>query len=132
MSTSRYGKRLRKCSGRWRRGFRKQQPDASRRGALRRHFELASDVAPLLCQAAKAVGIALDLVDMQISLLVQRPEQFAHAREHCREIGRLLILRVGAFADMDIDPVTGELLLGKRSAAGEPVAAPRFSWRRGE
>ena len=66
-------------------GARRRLPEAttaeaSRRRALRRHLELAGDVAPLLGQAAEAVGIALDLVDMQIGLIVQRPEQFAHAR----------------------------------------------------
>ena len=52
---------------------------------------------------------------------MQRPEQFGHALEHGGEIGGLLVLGVGAFADVDVDPVAGELLLGERFAAGEPV-----------
>ncbi len=58
---------------------------------------------------------------MQIGFLVQGPEQFAHARKYRGEIGRLLVLGIGALADMDIDPVAGELLLGERFAPGEPV-----------
>src|SRR3954447_22708349 len=93
----------------------------SRRLSLRRDLELAGDVAALLRQAAKAVGIALDLVDMRVALLMQRPEQLAHALEDGGEIGRLLVLGVGALADMDVEPETGEALFGQRLAAGEPV-----------
>ena len=95
--------------------------DRLRRRALRRDLELAGDVAALLGQAAKAVGIALDLVDMRVALLVQRPEQFAHALEDRGEIGGLLVLGVGALADMDVEPEAGEALFGQRFAAGEPV-----------
>jgi hypothetical protein len=52
---------------------------------------------------------------------VQRPEQFAHPRKDRSEIGRLLVLGVGALANMDIEPVGRELLFGERFAAGEPV-----------
>ena len=89
--------------------------------APRRDFQLAGDVAALLGQAAEAVGIALHLVDMRVALLVQRPEQFAHALKQRGEIGGLLVLGVGALADMDVEPEAGEALLGQRLAAGEPV-----------
>src|SRR5512136_2545430 len=71
----------------------------SRRRALRRYLELASDVAALLRQAAEAVGIAPDFVDVEVTLAMQRPQQFAHALEHRGEIGRLFILGVGALDD---------------------------------
>src|SRR3954470_3244995 len=122
MSTLRSSRRLRRYSVRQTRAGVRLPPDSSSgRGAPRRHLELAGDVAPLLRQPAETVGIALDLVDMQIGFLVQRPEQFAHAREHRGEIGSLLLLGIGALADMDVYPVTRELLLGERPAAGEPV-----------
>src|SRR5687768_7650029 len=93
----------------------------SRRLLLRRNLELARDVAALLRQATKTVSIALDLIDMRVALVVQRPEQFAHALEHRGEIGRLLVLGVGALADMDVEPKAGEALFGQRLSAGEPV-----------
>jgi hypothetical protein len=37
------------------------------------------------------------------------------------EIGRLLVLGVGALADMNVEPEAGEALLGERLSAGEPV-----------
>ncbi len=94
---------------------------ASSRRALRRDVELARDVAPLLRQPAKAVGIAADFVDVDITLVVQRPQQIAHAPEHRGEIVRLFVLGVGAFGDMDVEPEARKLLFGQRAPAREPV-----------
>ena len=55
-------------------GAKRRCIDRLGRRALRRYLQLAGDVAALLGQAAKAVGIAPDLVDMQIGFFVQRPE----------------------------------------------------------
>src|SRR5688572_32710745 len=93
----------------------------SRRLLLRRHLELARDVAALLRQAAETVSIALYFVDMRVALVVQRPEQFTHALENRGQIGSLLVLGVGALADMDVEPEAGEALFGQRLSAGEPV-----------
>jgi hypothetical protein len=76
----------------------------------------------LLRQPAEAVSVTLDFIDVQIALIVQRPQELAHALEHGGEIGRLFVLGVGALADMDIEPAAGELLLRERIAAGEPVS----------
>ena len=40
-------------------------------------------------------------------------EQLAHTPENGGEIDRLLVLCVGALADMGVDPVAGALLLGE-------------------
>src|ERR1700730_5255212 len=93
----------------------------SGRGTLRRNIELASDVAALLRQPAKAIGVAADFVDVEVAFIVQRPEQFLHPLEHGSEIGGLFVLGVGALADVDVEPVACELLLGERLAAGKPV-----------
>ena len=58
---------------------------------------------------------------MRIAFFVQRPEQFAHAREERGKIGRLLVLGIGALGDMDVEPEAREALLRQRPAAGEPV-----------
>src|SRR3979490_1871573 len=103
MSISGYGRRSRKCSAPPTRACRKRRSDVClSRSAVRRDVELAGNVAALLRQPAKAVGIAADFIDMQVGLVVQRPQQLAHALEHGGEIGRLLVLGVGAFADMDV------------------------------
>src|SRR5690349_13756329 len=111
-----------KCADAAASAVRKVAP-ASRRGLPRRDLELAGDVAALLGEAAEAVGIALHFVDMGVAFLMQRPEQFAHALEQRGEIGRLLVLGVGALADMNVEPEAGKALLGERSAAGEPVGS---------
>src|SRR6266702_3492822 len=118
---SRSGRPVRRYLARSMRACRRRRSSASRRRPSRRDLELARDVAALLGKATEAVGIALHFVDMRIALLVQRPEQFAHAPEDRSEIGGLLVLGVGAFADMDIEPEAGEALLRQRLAAGEPV-----------
>src|SRR5437868_3783562 len=137
MSTSRSGRLLSRCSAARRRACRKRRSERGRssghrggvgptksvslcRLSLRRHFEFAGDVAALLRQTAKTVGIALDLVDMRVALLVQRPEQFAHPLEERGEIGGLFVLGIGALADMDVEPETGEALFGERLAASKP------------
>src|SRR5258708_2401634 len=121
-STSRCGRPSRRCSALRTRACRKRQFELfSRRGALRRNVELAGDVTALLRQPAKTIGIAADFVDVEVTLVVQRPEQLAHALEHGREIGGLFILGVGALGDMDVEPIAGEPLLRERFAAGEPV-----------
>ena len=88
---------------------------------MRRDTEAGCDIAALLGQPAEAIGISPHLVDMQIGLGMQRADQRRHAVEHRREISGLLVLGVGAFADMDVDPIAGKPLLGQRGAAGEPV-----------
>src|ERR1700693_3471492 len=91
MSISRSGRPLRKCSAprsstcRKRHSLRAQAP-VSRRGALRRGFELAGDVAALLRQAAEAVGVATHFIDVEVALMVQRRQQFGHAFEHRRNM----------------------------------------------
>jgi hypothetical protein len=75
----------------------------------------------LLRQAAKAIGVGADFIDVKIGLVVQRSQQLAHAREHSSEIGGFLVLGVGAFGNVDIEPVAGEFLISQRSAAGEPI-----------
>jgi hypothetical protein len=77
----------------------------------RRDLQLAGDIAALLRQPAEAISVTLDFIDVQIALIVQRPQQLAHALEHGGEIGCLFVLGVGALADMDVEPVAGELLL---------------------
>jgi hypothetical protein len=43
---------------------------------------VSGDLTPALPrQAAEAVSIALDLVDVRVALFMQRPKQFAHALE---------------------------------------------------
>src|SRR5487761_2519123 len=90
--------------------FAQKQPFGSRRGALRRRVELAGDVAALLGQAAEAIGVAADFIDMEVALVMQRSQQLAHAFEHGREIGRLFVLGVGALADVDVEPEACEIL----------------------
>ena len=121
MSTSRSGRRLPRCSG--------QRKPACRKHDVRLIRPPRSSARPPACRRCSAAPGSgrqsrrhrPDLVDMQIGLMVQRPEQFAHAPEDRGDIIRLLVLGVGALADMDVDPEAGELLLGERSAAGEPV-----------
>src|SRR6266581_1160086 len=116
------GRPLRKYSARQVRACRKRQSSGpSRRRLLRRDLELARNVAALLRETAESVRIALHFVDMRVTLVVQRPEQFAHALEDSGEIGGLFILGVGSLADMDVEPEAGEALLRQRPAAGEPV-----------
>src|SRR3982074_2577537 len=111
MSISRYGRRSRQCSAPPTRACRKRRSDVClSRSAVRRDVELAGNVAALLRQPAKAVGIAADFIEMQASLVVQWPQQLAHALEQAGEMGRLLVFGVGAFANMDVEPVAGELL----------------------
>src|SRR6187431_3809868 len=103
MSISRSGRRLARCLGQPKPACRKRRLD-SRSRAPRRQVQLAGDIAPLLGQATKTVGIAAHLVDVDVGLMVQRPQELTHPSEDRGDVIRLLVLGVGALTDMDVEP----------------------------
>jgi hypothetical protein len=78
----------------------------------------------LLRRPAIAVGVGRDLVDEDVALLVQVAEEPAHEREDRFEIGGLLVLRVGAVDDLDVEPEARLAVLGEALAADDPVLRP--------
>src|SRR5260370_6394407 len=103
------GRRSCICRRRW-------PEQGSSRDALRPrwHGKLGGDIAPLLGQPAEAIGISPNLVDMQIALVVQGPEQRAHLLENGGDIGCLFVLGIGALGDVDIEPETRQFLFRER------------------
>ncbi len=86
--------------------------------------ELSGDVTLLLRQSAKPIGVGPDLVDVEIGFEVQRPQQFTHPLEHGSEIGGFLVLRIGAFADVDVEPIARKpLLASDRPPANQSLAS---------
>ena len=53
----------------------------SRCGTARRNRQLARNVTALLRQSAEPVSICACIVDVDVALVVQRPEQFIHPLE---------------------------------------------------